>query len=697
MARAKAASTKDKRRGDRGRHTGADVSLPVVCGTTSGGNARVRPSKNSRRRAIVLVLVHVLIAAHIVQWLITGMTVSPIEPSESMETLREGAINAGFVFFSLALLSTLIFGRFFCGWACHVVALQDLCSTLLKRIGIRPKPWRTRLLVYMPLLLALYMFVWPVFHRVVLTPLWKDMPLWMGRSEPLHGFSTAFIVDDFWATFPPWYIAIPFLLLCGFGCVYFLGSKGFCTYGCPYGGFFAPVDRVSVGRIVVNDNCHQCGHCTAVCTSNVRVHEEVRDFGMVVDPGCMKCMDCVSVCPNEALSFKIAKPSMLARPVHGASVERERPAKRYDLSWPEEIAFGALFVVLTFSFRGMLNAVPLLMAAGLGAIATFLAWQAWRVVTTKNVRLRTFQLRLKGRLRPAGAAAVVLGVSVVLLGAWSGFVRFGLWRAKQIDASITVSAEQVFAPGYEPMAEIRERAERGIELFQGSGPISSGGWGWKRRQSEDVRLAWLLSVAGRFDEAEDQLEAVAESGVIDMDLVESIALVMRARGATGSEIEAALQSIGGRAPELYPLQVLIAQSEARSGRLQDALDRLRRVARGATGIDAVGAALESMASLGRGVEARAIIADRVAAEPDSADLRLVQGLLLASSGEIAGALGALERAADLRPRDPAILLPLADLLMASGRSEKAAEVRNRAQEILEQTGQNSPRIVDPGG
>ena len=56
-------------------------------------------------------------------------------------------------------------------------------------------------------------------------------------------------------------------------------------------------------RIRVTDACAGCGHCTAVCTSNVRVHEEVRDYGMVVDSGCMKCLDCVSVCPNDALYY----------------------------------------------------------------------------------------------------------------------------------------------------------------------------------------------------------------------------------------------------------------------------------------------------------------------------------------------------------------------------------------------------------
>ena len=100
--------------------------------------------------------------------------------------------------------------------------------------------------------------------------------------------------------------------------VYFLGQKGFCTYACPYGGFFGLADKLSPGKIRVTDACNQCGHCTATCTSNVLVHAEVKQYGMVVDPGCMKCMDCISVCPNDALYFGFGKPTL-----RGSEIQRD--------------------------------------------------------------------------------------------------------------------------------------------------------------------------------------------------------------------------------------------------------------------------------------------------------------------------------------------------------------------------------------
>ena len=130
--------------------TAATVSLPVI----DDPKRTIRKSKNGPRRAWVLFGVHVLIAIHVMHWVIYGMTLSPVEPSESMYTINLGKLNTGFVFFVLAILSTLVLGRFFCGWGCHIVALQDLCAWGMKKIGVKPRPWRSRLLVWAPVVLA---------------------------------------------------------------------------------------------------------------------------------------------------------------------------------------------------------------------------------------------------------------------------------------------------------------------------------------------------------------------------------------------------------------------------------------------------------------------------------------------------------------------------------------------------------------
>jgi polyferredoxin len=252
------------------------ASLPVPARHRPRGTPR--PSQRSRARALVLVLVHAAILIHVAHWKVTGATWTPMEPSEAMQTLELGYVNAGFLLFAAATLATLVLGRFFCGWACHVVAYQDLCAWLLKKVGLRPRPVRSRLLVFVPLGAALYMFVWPQVARLL-----------EGRAFP--GFELHLTTTDLWATFPGPWVATLTLLVDGFLVVWLLGAKGFCTYGCPYGAVFGLADRASRGRIRVTDACQGCGHCTATCTSNVEVHAEVARYGQVVDTGCMKCLD----------------------------------------------------------------------------------------------------------------------------------------------------------------------------------------------------------------------------------------------------------------------------------------------------------------------------------------------------------------------------------------------------------------------
>ena len=219
----------------KGERKTRSIELPVIrAGSPKTGESRT--SRTSRWRAIALITLQLLMIFHFIQWWMMGTTVSPIEPSETMFTLQNGAINAGFIFFTLAILATLIFGRFVCGWGCHIVALQEFCAWLLKKAGLVPKPFRSRVLVYVPLAAALYMFVWPTVSRYLSKP----------ANEPLiPQFTNHLITTEFWATFPPLAVAIPFLFVCGFVTVYFLGSKGFCTYACPYGGFFSLADKVS--------------------------------------------------------------------------------------------------------------------------------------------------------------------------------------------------------------------------------------------------------------------------------------------------------------------------------------------------------------------------------------------------------------------------------------------------------------------
>ncbi len=469
----------------------------------------VRPSRAGRWRAFVLIVVHALIALHVAHWLATGSTLSPLEPSESMEFARDGLLNAGAIFFALAILSTLVFGRWFCGWACHVVALQDGARWLLLKAGWKPRELDLGPLALVPWLACVYMFLAPAAVRL----------LQQGGLAPRE---THLATTDFWRTFPDWPVALLTFAVCGGLAVIVLGSKGFCSSGCPYGGIFGVVDQLAPWRIRVDSSCNGCGHCTAVCTSNVQVHAEVRDHGAVVDPGCMKCMDCVSSCPNGALRVGFGLPALFAKAAAatqgarraagrmdlprqalrlgfalaamalfhyydgslsayanrahwgvvaliGASawlvalVFRSRTQKRRDCSLADEALLAAFFLAAMYAFRGLHDWFPFLLSLGWSSIVACLGLAAVRAAKSGEYALQAVVLRRAGRWTRAGA---LYGAACALLAGGTGLAAHEQWSLARSRENFRAGVE---AGGRADWSGARARFEESLRHDPGYG------------------------------------------------------------------------------------------------------------------------------------------------------------------------------------------------------------------------------------
>jgi polyferredoxin/tetratricopeptide (TPR) repeat protein len=634
------------------------VALPVVTFPDRKKKARV-----GKWRAGVLIGVHVLIIAHIIQWLVIGKTVSPIEPSESMQTLEQGLLNAGAIFFAIAILSTVLFGRYVCGWLCHVVALQDFCHWLMGKAGIRPKPFRARLLMLAPLALGLYMFVWPSFKRYALQPAFEAMnlawPWWLRRTDPFPGIQAELVVDDFWATFPEWYIAIPFLLVCGFATVYFLGAKAFCFYACPYGGIFALVEPASPTRVRVDhDKCHECGLCTAACTSNVRVHEEIKHFGMVVDAGCMKTMDCINACPNDALSIGLGRPALgaPARKEARASLDaaKKKATRRWDLSWPEEIAFALVFLFLFIATRGMFDRVPMLMAGGLAAVGTGLTVLFWKTLAAPNARIHRLLLKHKGKVRPAGIVFVALMLAGWTAAAWGGTGNITRWRAESLHAGVGIPVDAVLRPEFAPSETARTRARAALEWFAKADSFANGGLGWELNPDDHVRLAYLHAVLGEFDAAVRELRVVVDEG----NPTDGLVFQLLSLHAAAARVEA------DAAPDMAIRGQIIARAN------NEYLDILRDALDKHPALHTVRLRL-AQELWNRGTYDASIwdVNDpEIAADPK---FILNSGQLKALAGDRDGMSATLDRVLALEPESPAILFEASQLARSIGRSTDA--------------------------
>ncbi len=612
---------------------------------------KMKASRSSKWRAAVLVVVHLAIAAHVAHWLTTGNTVTPVEPSEAMAFARAGVINAGLIFFAAMIVLTAIFGRFFCGWACHLVALQDLCRHLLVKAGIRPKLLRSRVLAVVPGLAFFYMFLWPALYR-----------LWSG--DPIEHLEWELTTSQFWATFPGWAIGILTFLVCGFVVIYFLGAKGFCTYACPYGAIFGAAEKLSPLRIRVTDACQGCGHCTASCTSNVRVHEEVRDWGMVVSSGCMKCLDCVSVCPNDALYYGAGPLPLFAKPRVASPTKPKRP-----LSWREEAVLGVAFAAGFLAFRGLYGYVPFLMSLGVAGLLAYGALIGWRLLTKPDAFFYRNVLKAGGRITPTGRWTLAGLALLGLFWAHSGWHRYETWRAEQatrplgglrlaaVDLAalpLTLSAEQ---RGQVAAARRQLERVRALGLFPTLGNASHLASVHLLQGSPENAATWAGRALARNEDAASMHMILGRLSFEGGDLAGAV-----------SHYERVIALAPGR-PEPYAnLSLVLAQA----GNLDGAKEVLGRgLARVQDSPDLLynGALIHALQ--GQTTEAIVLFERVLVLDPSHLEARENLAGLLASVGRYEESITQFRRAIEQTPGDATTYFLLARALFEAGRRTEA--------------------------
>lgn len=648
---------------ERAKQPPNDKPLPAIQVPTE-----LPPRRRSfpRWRALSLSLVYVVFAVHIIHWKISGKTLAPLELNEVMYTLEAGIITAGFLFMCFLVLGTLIFGRFFCSWACHIMVLQDLCAWVLRKLHIRQKPIRSRLLLWVPALTALYMFAWPQILRA-----WhsKGLPTFRVLTDK-EGWAS-FVTDNFWRNLPSAPVIILTFLVCGFLIVYLLGSRTFCTYVCPYGSIFALADRFSPGRLRANKGkCQQCGTCTAACTSGIRVHEEVNRHGFIVNSACLKCLDCLSTCPQGALSYKFMKPSLLKSAKSGGRFG----SLPYEFTLREELLIAVVFIVVLLAFRGLYSRVPFLLSLALGGIIGYFTAVIIRLFNKPDVTLGTFRLKQLGRLTGAGRGYIGFVVVLAAFVAHSAFVRYheynGLRQARALKAGSSADRQDALAS---------------IALDH---LIKADDWGLVGNVRVERDIVFVASHLGQFKRAETYTRRYLKRHPDDIGINLELgrALLNQGRMVEAEQLYRSLILRWGGAAEVptelagahHALGGLLAQR----GDFETAVYAFRAALELEPDRAYVYAELGSvLAELGRFEEAITSLQKTVELDPDLDDALYNLGTILAHLGRPNEAIPRYEQALSLNPGNAALHNNLGFAFMQTGQVEAAKQHFEQAIDI----------------
>ena len=244
-------------------------------------------------RIASLVGIHVLILAHI--YIFGDRIIGSIDFQEFFHAfIKYGIINAGVVLVLLAFVTTLIFGRFFCGWACHFGAIQELSWWLLKKMGITPRTINSSLVTILPLFILLNFYIAPNLSHAMNTP-WEGISMQLG-------------MPSIWAFLPGFIIGALTFVVDGFLIVYFLGRKGFCRYICPWGAFLKFPNAIAMFKVRNTEGCIKSGNCTTNCPVGIDVSYEINHYDKVTNTNCTSCMICIEGCPSSAISYRWENP-----------------------------------------------------------------------------------------------------------------------------------------------------------------------------------------------------------------------------------------------------------------------------------------------------------------------------------------------------------------------------------------------------
>ena len=349
-------------------------------------------------RITSLVGINIFILAHI--YIFGDDIIGSLDFQEFFHAfIKYGIINAGVLLVILSFVITLIFGRFFCGWACHFGAVQELAWWLMKKMGITPKTVNSSLVTILPLFILLNFYIAPNLIHALNSP-WDGITLNLGMPE-------------IWAFLPGFVIGTLTFVVDGLLIVYFLGRKGFCRYLCPWGAFLKLPNSLAMFKVRNTGNCIQSGNCTTNCPVGIDVSYEINNYNKVTNTNCTSCMICTEGCPSSALSYKWVSPLKENFQFKHYRLNRnmfklDKIADKFHSLHARDFLLLPLVLAFGFAIDGLYGMGHFLSFG----IATIAATQF--IVTRETVR--------------NSKLSYLLGTFLLIIFTWHGVVKLSIWK-----------------------------------------------------------------------------------------------------------------------------------------------------------------------------------------------------------------------------------------------------------------------------
>ena len=349
-------------------------------------------------RIASLIGIQILILAHI--YIFGDRIIGSLDFQEFFHAfIKYGIINAGTVLVIIIFMTTLIFGRFFCGWACHFGAVQELAWWLLKKMNIKTITINSSLITILPLFILLNFYLAPNITYALSSP-WERISLNLGMPQ-------------IWAFLPGFVIGTLTFMVDGFLIVYFLGRKGFCRYLCPWGAFLKLPNSLAMFKVRNTGSCIQSGNCTSNCPVGIDVNYEINNYKKVTNTNCTSCMICTEGCPSSALSYKWVSPfkenfQFKHYRFNKNMFKLEIIADKFQSVYNRDFLLLPLVLACGFAIDGLY---------GMGHFLSF------GIASIATIQFFIFREKVQN-----SKLSYILGTMLILFFVWHGMVKFSIWR-----------------------------------------------------------------------------------------------------------------------------------------------------------------------------------------------------------------------------------------------------------------------------
>jgi polyferredoxin len=307
-----------------------------------------------------------MITVHVLTWYVLGIhVVGSIGIEAFFSGLSRGVINAGFIFWISALISTVLLGRAFCGWFCWFGGYLELVE------------WgRGKLKIKIPRRIILYLAVIPFvslalkIYNTVIVKWLQGLPntiiFRLADVEPWGGQQTGISI-------------LITLIMFGPVLLFVFGRRAWCRYLCPIGALLKVFGSLGVGKVrLVNDECIGCGNCNRICDMQVDVLGELKSHGAVGSSNCIRCLKCTDECPKGSIGFSFSSKEA------SLSVDANTRAEQLSLKRRKISSFDVAIMVLWISATLVFNVaglsqnspqeIKVLMTPGLLLVTYGLVW-----------------------------------------------------------------------------------------------------------------------------------------------------------------------------------------------------------------------------------------------------------------------------------------------------------------------------------